>query len=109
MIGANVYANKSKIVLTNIGRVGDDSPAQACFTGETRPSDAEWFFPNGTVVPTELSSDTSSNGFERVTQPVAIILHHKSSTLSPTGIYCCVVPFGNIETKLCTDLGGYTL
>ena len=99
-----VYANNSVI---DINLVGEGYPglsqitdggALECHTDDTTccrgtdnpdgPGRGEWYYPNGTVVPPP-GGDT---GFYRTRGHMVIRLNRVPGTISPTGVYPCVIP-----------------
>ena len=112
-----MYANNSVISITEIGESDTSSttPLQNSNSGLQCITDrmpccrspinraGEWFFPNGTVIPgpnvpavTFYRNRGEDNG--------TVNLNRVNNVMSPTGLFCCVVPdaTGTSQT-LCTD------
>ena len=87
------YQNNSLVTLEDIG---EDDPLfcvtdqPACcrppYTGETQPAIGNWFFPNGTRVP----SGSRQWDFFRTRGPSVVRLHRVGGGLS--GIHHCIIP-----------------
>ena len=98
------FANNSVIDITLVGEgypgiTQTDSGALECHTDDTsccrgidNPNGGgkgEWYYPDGTMVPPPNASD----GFYRTRDHMVIRLNRESTgTLSPTGMYRCVIP-----------------
>ena len=95
-----VYLPGDSILITD---VGEEQGALVCMTRnvnskccrETDDHQGEWYFPNGTLVPSASNSDTKSN-FTRTADTERILLNRRNDATSPIGRYTCGVP----------DLGG---
>ena len=85
------YQNNSLVTLEDIGEVDDplfcvtDQPA-CCRPLQTQPVLGNWFFPNGTRVP----SGGLQRDFFRTRGPSVVRLHRKRGGVN--GIYHCIIP-----------------
>lgn len=99
-----MYANISVIFISEIGVVPDEG--LQCITDRMHSfRRGNWFFPNGTLVPTQ---DNGSNTFiqRRGLDDGTIILNRASADFtSPNGLFCCVIPdiSDNIQ-RVCVNL-----
>ena len=93
-LGGTTYQNNSIVILENIGE-GDDAllcvtHLTACcrhpYTSGNRSALGNWFFPNGTRVP---SSDRQWD-IHRTRGQMMVLLHRKRG--GAEGIYHCVIP-----------------
>ena len=66
---------------------------------------AEWYYPDGTVVPLRQGSSSAPGTITSLRQPTAITLHRGNGALSPTGLYCCGSPTASVDHRLCIHLG----
>ena len=89
------------ILITAVGAGGNSGGALACFTEVS--STAEWYFPDGTVVPLG-SSSAADNAIISVRQSIAITLHRGNGATSPIGLYCCGSPTLPVDQRLCINL-----
>ena len=103
--GGVVYPNNSIFYLSAIG---EGESALLCVTNKTaccgRPNRfGEWFFPNGSMVP----SAGSNWDFFRGRGDKLVRLSRRNDAMSPTGIYQCKVPdaSGVLQTLLATIIG----
>ena len=64
----------------------------------------EWFFPDGTAVPTLIGGATSF--YRNRGDDGAVNLNHLNTTVSmPTGLFCCVVPDAlNVMQRICATI-----
>ena len=100
-----VYANNSDIPITEIDTrlqcITDKMPCCAAFNDKT----GDWFFPGGTAVPGPLQSPTS---FYRTRGDDGTVNLNRlnTSVLTPTGLFCCVVPdaTGDMQ-RVCANIG----
>ena len=86
------YQNNSCVTLEDIGDGGSD--ALLCVTNLTAccrpphgPSKGNWYFPNGTRVP---SSGNTMWGFQRTRGSMVVRMHRKRGGVN--GIYRCEIP-----------------
>ncbi len=103
-LNGTTYSSGATVPITGIGASnGDDAGSSlVCVTSYVntlccRPSDrgnvGEWHFPNGNIVPRNSASpngDITRSGFTH-----QVRLNRRKNTLTPNGIYTCVVPDGN--------------
>ena len=95
VLKGTTYQNNSIVTLEDIGEGGDDAllcitNLTACcrppYTDEMGTALGNWFFPNGTRVP--------SSGFQwdihRTRGHMKVLLHRRRG--GEEGIYCCVIP-----------------
>ena len=92
-------------MITTVGAGGSASPVLACFISD--PSTAEWYFPDGTIVPLG-SSPAADNTIISLRQSTAITLHRGNGATSPTGLYCCGSPTLPVDQRLCINLREFT-
>ena len=90
------YQNNSIVILEDIGRGDDD--ALLCITNQTAcsqsndtggPALGNWFFPNGTRVPSDNANRTQWD-FYRTRGQMVVRMHHKRGGVE--GIYRCEIP-----------------
>ena len=108
-------SNNSYVDIHEIGIAGDGSDSvqcisvlQNCCNDSSRTFLADWYFPNGTRLQFGYGIH-ESRGTHRVE-----LRRRSATTNSPTGIYCCRVPFNvsnpSARKMLCvgvyTDKGG---
>ena len=103
--GGVVYPNNS---IFNISDIGQDGSSLLCVTNKTaccgNPNRfGEWFFPNGSMVP----SAGSNWDFFRGRGDKLVRLSRRNDAMSPTGIYQCKVPdaSGDMQTLQATIIG----
>ena len=86
------YQNNSLVTLEGIGEVDDDvllcmtDQTACCRPPYTRSAIGNWFFPNGTRVP----SSGSHSDFHRTRGQSAVLLHHRRG--GTDGVYRCEIP-----------------
>lgn len=98
-IGPRDYPHNSEIDLRAVGPGGHPpNAALACFIPD--PSTAEWYFPNGSVVPLGPSSDN----FISYRGQTNITLNRQNNSIYPTGRYCCGSITLPVEQRLCITL-----
>ena len=103
-----VYQNNSLVTLEDIGE-GDDAllcltNQTACcrhpYTGEKKNALGNWFFPNGTRVPSEVANETSREEWDiyRTRCQMVVRMHRRRGGVE--GIYRCEIPdtFGFTQT-----------
>ena len=111
-----VYVNNSVILITEIGET-NTMPSQndglQCIT-DRRPCCkgqriGEWYFPNGTKVPIQGSGANSAEAFYRnrgLNDGTVYLNRVSTDIMSPTGLFCCVVPdANNVSQSLCANIG----
>ena len=113
-----VYANNSVIPITEIGETDvsmlslpqDSNNGLQCITDKVAccrhsPNTAGgWFFPNGTMVETAGSSFYRNRGHDDGT----VNLNRLEEAMSPTGLFCCVVPDAtDVSQTICAKIGEY--
>ena len=90
------YQNNSIVTLEDIGTVGN---ALLCITNYTAccrppytggPALGNWFFPNGTVVPSETPTSGEKWDFFRTRDQMMVRLHRRRGGVE--GIYRCEIP-----------------
>ena len=87
------YQNNSIVILENIGE-GDD--ALLCITNRTEMNSSialgNWFFPNGTRVPSKVANETSREewDFHRDRGQMVVRMHRRRGGVE--GIYHCEIP-----------------
>ena len=96
-LNGTTYQNNSIVILENIGEGDDD--ALLCITNYTaccRPpytgglALGNWFFPNGTIVPSETHTSGEEWDFYRSRDQMMVHLHRKRGGVE--GIYRCEIP-----------------
>ena len=101
LLNGTTYQNNSLVALEDIGEGGDallcmtDQPA-CCrhpYTGAMGPAIGDWYFPNGTGVP----SSNNQWDFHRTRGQMVVYLHRKRG--GENGIYRCVIPDANNVTQ----------
>ena len=100
-LGDQTYSNNSEVLLTDIGE-GDDAllcvtDSTQCCRGSDNPNGGglgEWYFPNGTLVPTG-----STTSIYRNRDNSTVRLNRKNNAQSPIGVYRCDVPDANEITQ----------
>ena len=111
-----VYANNSMVDISEIGSTTPNDhnlTALACVTA-WRPCckanrTGQWYFPNGTTVPIQGTGPERATHFYRNRDDNGTVNLNRvnEEVVSPTGIFCCVVPDATGEdTQLCVDIGG---
>ena len=102
--------NNSYVDISQIGQGGSDSVQcisvlEDC-NNHSRRLIADWFFPSGTRLnfPGDPGNIYESRGTHRVD------LHRRGMANSPTGIYCCKIPFNvsNPSARKMLYVGVYT-
>ena len=92
------YKNNSNVILEDIGE-GDDALLcitnyTACcsshYTGENESFLGNWFFPNGTKVPSETAASGDQWDFHRTRGQMVVRLHRRRGGVE--GIYRCEIP-----------------
>ena len=98
-----------------IGEIGEgDGGALLCVTDLTQccrvidtpsagvPALGNWFYPNGTAVPV----DGDGYDFYRNRDTGIVRLNRRNNAMSPTGLFCCVVPDATFtNTNTCINIG----
>ena len=111
-----VYANNSVISITEIGETDTPAtPAHDSNNGLQCISDrmpccrfggghvGEWFFPDGTMVPGNGPTFYRNRGGDDGT---VNLNRANTNVVSPTGLFCCVVPDATgIDQTVCVSLG----
>ena len=72
----------------------------------------EWFYPDGTIVKPEYLACDNRDGFyrNRGDEGNVILNRLNSSVMSPTGLFCCVVPNSEgIRQTLCAYICEYNI
>ena len=112
--GERFYVNNSIVPITDITNsvnpVPDANHVLQCITDRkpccyTSPNRfGEWYFPDGTQVPVQGNSVTF---YRNRGDDGAVNLNRVSYTImSPTGLFCCVVPDATgVTQKLCANIG----
>ena len=96
------YQNNSLVTLEDIGEDGDAllciTDLTACcrspYTGASGPSIGEWFFPNGTKVP----SSGEKRNLYRTRENMSVLLNRRSGR--EDGIYHCEIPDSTNVTQI---------
>ena len=105
--------NNSYVDISQIGEASDGSDSVQCISeldyccnNHTSRLIADWFFPNETRL--NFPGDPDNIYETRVTHRVD--LHRRGMANSPTGIYCCRVPFNvsNPRARKMLYVGVYT-
>ena len=103
--------NNSYVDINQIGQSGSEnvqciSVLEDCCNNHSRRLIADWFFPNGTRLnfPGDPGNIYESRGTHRVD------LSRRGMANSPTGIYCCKIPFNvsNPSARKMLYVGVYT-
>ena len=109
----NNLPNNSYVDISQIGEAGDGSDSvrcisvlRSCCNDSTRTFLADWYFPNGTRL--SFSGDPGNIYEARGTHRAD--LRRRWMSNSPTGIYCCRVPFNvsNPSARMMLYVGVYT-
>ena len=86
-LNGTTYQNNSNVTLENIG---EDNDALLCLTEYStcckQPARGNWFFPNGTRVP----SSGKHWDFHRTRGNMTVLLHRRRG--GEDGVYCCEIP-----------------
>ena len=94
------YRNNSIVMLEEIGE-GDDAllcitNQTACcrrpHTGEMGPAIGNWFFPNGTRVPSDIANGTSGEKWDLYRDRGQMVVHMNRRRGGVEGIYRCEIP-----------------
>ena len=96
------YQNNSIVILEDIGE-GDDAllcitNLTACYqpnvndTGKVVPASGNWYFPNGTRVPSNKVNCTSGEEWEFYSNRGQMVVRMYRRRGGVEGIYCCVIP-----------------
>ena len=88
--GTNYTTNNTVLLLDNIGSTSGalrcETDLEGCCVDK---SAGQWLYPNGTEIPEE----NEIYGFYRLRKwNGRIFLRRNTTTVSPTGTYCCQVP-----------------
>ena len=97
VLSGTTYQNNSNVILEDIDEDDDallcitNLPAccQRPYTDEMGPTLGNWFFPNGTKVPSEVSNDTSDD-FYTTRGQVVVRMNRRRGRVE--GIYRCEIP-----------------
>ena len=114
-----IITNNTEVLITDIGEDAEGGlPSLICHTDLTeccRNSDTgdqggrgEWYYPDGRVVQNNDDSTAAGEGFYRVRnapQVVRLVRRVGNNPLSPTGLYCCVIPTTGGEMTFCINIG----
>ena len=110
--GVKYYTNNSVVTITEIGETDAvQNNALQCITDRklccgTAPNRAgEWYFPDGTTVPTPGSAVS----FYRLRGDGTVNLNRLNSDIAhTTGRFCCVVPDAtDVSQKLCINISKF--
>ena len=114
----NITTNNSEILITDIGEDAPFGglPSLTCHTDLTeccrnvdtggQGGRGEWYYPDGRVVQNNANSTAARESFYRVRNaPQVVRLARRSTSLSPTGSYCCVIPTNGGERTFCANIG----
>ena len=119
-----LYANNSVISITEIGQTDISMSASQnsnnglqCITDRMPccrfgPNTAgEWFFPDGTMVPIRVLGTATTFYRNRGSDDGTVNLNRINTiVMSPTGLFCCVVPDAiDIDQTVCITLGKTTV
>ena len=108
-----IHAGNSYVDIDDIGE--EDEAALLCVTNLTqccRGSDTPdgvgalgvWLYPNGT----EVLIQSRGDDFYRNRNRSVVRLNRRNDAISPTGLYCCVVPDSTFTMqRVCANVGGY--
>ena len=107
-----VYSNNSVILITEIEQTNATSNNGIQCITDRRPCCAtlpnrfgEWFFPNGSNVPSIVNNPTSFYR-NRGDDGKVNLNHVNSDVMMPTGRFCCVVPDAtSTDVTVCADIG----
>ena len=110
-LGGQPYRNGSSILIGEIGE-GDDGALLCvtdlvqCCRGDDTPGVGRalgnWFYPNRSLVRVNGSNDD----FYRSRGLGSVHLNRRNNAMSPTGLFCCVVPDATLTDKTtCTNIG----
>ena len=109
----NNLPNNSYVDISQIGAAGDGSDSvrcisalRSCCNDSTRTFLADWYFPNGSRL--SFSGDPGNIYEARGTHRVD--LRRRGMANSPTGVYCCTIPFNvsNPSARKILCVGVYT-
>ena len=101
-LNGTTYHNNSVVTLEDIG--GDDT-ALLCMTDCCRhASNANWFFPNGTRVPSSTTSGSQWD-FYRTRGQMVVVLYRRRGGVD--GIYRCEIP-DSVNVTQTIYIGVYT-
>ena len=112
-LNGKVYDNNTIISISDIGETDTESQSKneglQCITDKNPcckiPKFGEWLFPGGSVIPKKSEAKTFYRN--RGNNDGTVNLNHfNSSIMSPTGLFCCIVPdFNDDMQSLCVDIG----
>ena len=121
-----ITSNNTEILITNIGQDASGGlPSLTCHTDlteccrdrdtEVQGGRGEWYYPDGRVVLNNDDSTAAREDFYRLKnapQVVRLARRQKQDTIlpiSPTGLYCCVIPTTGGEMTFCATIGNQLL
>ena len=103
-----VYANNSAIPITEIGETNTTSnTGLQCITDRmpcclTRGRAGEWYFPDGTQVPTLREG---AMFYRNRRDDGTVSLNCINDVIMPNGLFCCVVPNAlNVMQTICANI-----
>jgi hypothetical protein len=109
-----MYANNSVIPIAEIEETTDSvNTGLQCITDRMPCCTAagarigEWFFPDGTRVPTLGTGATMATEFYRNRGDDGTVnLNRLNNVLMPTGLFCCEVPdAAGVDQTVCAEIG----
>ena len=112
----NITTNNTEVLITDIGEDDSRSPL-TCHTDLTtccRRNDTgglgelgAWYYPDGSAVLNVTDSQAAGEDFFFVRDAPRLIRlsRRSSSSLTPTGSYCCVIPTTGGEMTICANIG----
>ena len=113
-----VYANNSVILITEIGETNSMPPSPNSNTGLQCITDripccatvpnrhGEWYFPDGTTVPTQGGATTLNFYRNRGDDGTVNLNRLNTNVIMPTGLFCCEVPdAAGMTQRVCANIG----
>ena len=109
-----ITTNNTEILITDIGEEGvGDPPSLTCHTDlrnccrnidTGQGGRGAWYYPDGTMVQRKAPEEQF---YIQRNAEMLIKLNHRldSTTLRPTGSYCCVIPTTRGEMTFCANIG----
>ena len=109
LLSGTHYPNESVISVSDIGISDPTNNGLQCITDKMpccdRSQTGMWFFPDGEPVPAKEKA--ASYYVSRGHNDGTVTLNRLSSSLMPTGKFCCVIPDAlEIDNYLCITLNG---
>ena len=99
LLANNSYVEFSRVEQSSFTALSCNTPLQNCCTSQLGER-GNWFFPNGSRV---LSRMRNNDIYRR--REVQRVELHRARGTSPTGIYCCAIPYKfSAKERLCAGL-----